>query len=204
LTLIKHIDSGSEIVWSPNYTLNMSNFKKKFDDKPSVIKGIMKRIAVSYLLYDIDFDLKFTEDKKKFRINKIKLQTLFDQDYSYLNLKELKIQNVSQKEIDFLILHEQGHFDLREILKSKMERDIASKSKGKIFTTKGSDFQEIEHNANVKAGKFLQPLYEKISQDVKKHEDLYDKKTNHGRNKQKQIQYNRQFKQFRKIRTSSK
>lgn len=46
--------------------------------------------------------------------------------------------------MDYWILHEQGHFDLHEEIKIKMENKIISRCKGIVFDTNGSTETEIE------------------------------------------------------------
>lgn len=188
------------ISWSPNYSLKFSDFQKDEDFGKSVVKGRNRRDGFSYVLYDLDFKLKFSNDKRKFMISKIKLETQFDRKKSYFNKDIVKNKNWSKEKMDYWILHEQGHFDLHEEIKIKMENKIISRCKGIVFDTNGSTETEIEKNAYENASKFIQPIYNEISlKDAQKIQNFYDEETNHSLNVKKQIQYNQHFKRLRQI-----
>ena len=80
------------IFWSSDYELKLSDFKKEFDEKD--------RQAFSYIGYDPDFDIKYNEDRTKYFIKEIILQTFFDRDRSFFNHIKSKNSALTQKEID--------------------------------------------------------------------------------------------------------
>ena len=113
------------VYWSPDCELKLSDFKKEFDEKD--------RHTFSYIGYDPSFEIKYNEDKTKFVIDNISLKTIFWRDKSFFNHIMAKNYSVPPRDIDYLILHEQVHFDLSEELRPKIEREITSQCKGKIF-----------------------------------------------------------------------
>ena len=183
------------IFWSSDYELKLSDFKKEHDEKD--------RKAFSYIQYNIDPKLEYNEDRTKYFIKEISLQTKFLRDRSFFNRIKAKNDGISQETIDYVILHEQGHFDLAEDLLPKIQRIIESQCKGKTFPTRGSNFEEIDYNANGEADAFIVPVYNRvILEDWKKEQlDVYDYETNHGKIKSEQDKYNARFKQFRKIKS---
>ena len=73
------------IEWSPNYTLKLTDFKKEFDDKKSVIQGMEKRQCVSSIHYVPYFGSKIIRDGKKFVISEFRMKTVFDRNLSFFD-----------------------------------------------------------------------------------------------------------------------
>ena len=198
------LDDDNFLVWDPKYNLSPSDFRKEFDDKKSAIPGQMDRTAVSFLALIPYFELDFTKDFKKFSFKNIKLLTIFVRDMSFFDLQKTKDENRTPKEIDFLILHEQGHFDLAEYLRPKLETYCSSLCKGHLFETNGSTQNEIEIFARNHAHDYLDPIIKKINEDNKQAQMIYDKYTDHGRRVKKQLEYNQKWANFRKIKSLKK
>tara|TARA_Y100001936_G_C15814538_1_gene528409 strand:- start:82 stop:684 length:603 start_codon:yes stop_codon:yes gene_type:complete len=183
------------IDWSSNYKLKLADFKKKSDDKKSVIKGLEKRQCFSYVAYKIKWEENDGVGKRMVR--EIKLKTVFDRNKSFFDLTQAQKDGISQEVIDFLVLHEQGHFDLAEESRKKMEREISSRVKGKVFSVRDSDLEEESSDIE----KFVSDVFvEIVKKEFEELHSRYDRRTNHGMNKPIQIEYNKRFKQLRQLR----
>jgi len=176
------------IYWSHYYELKLSDFKKEFDEKD--------RPAFSNIGYDLKYIIKYNEARTKYFIKNLNLQTFFVRDKSFFNSIQAKTK--SQKQIDDIILHEQGHFDLAEEFLPMMKRIIENQCKGS-FPTRGSNLKEIENNTKKDANEFVNEIYVKATfGDYKERQDIYDNETDHGRIEPRQNIYNARFKRFRK------
>ena len=184
------------IEWSPNYTLKLTDFKKEFDDRESVIKGIGARQWVSAVMYTLEWDKKPSKDGKKFLISEIRLKPTFNRNRSFFDLKILQQEGVSQGDIDFLILHEQGHFDLLEEAREKFVREISSRVKGRVFSVRDSGSDDEDNDVD----NFLPPIFKEIVGGFEEINTLYDEMTNHGQNEPVQIKFNERFKALRQLR----
>ena len=148
------------IDWSADYTLKVTDFKKETDDKESIIPSLEKRQCFSYINYGIDFDSEFSEDGKKVKITNIIVASQFNRKKSFFDLKRAQQAQISQKKIDFLILHEQGHFDLLEEDRERCEREISSRIKGRMFSIRNSEIDKKKENLTYMKNILLQCLIE--------------------------------------------
>ena len=180
------------IEWSPNYTLKLTDFKKEFDDKKSVIQGMEKRQCVSSVWYVPDYDKKIIRDGKKFVISEFGMKTVFDRNLSFYDSAGAEKDGISQEEIDYLILHEQGHFDLLEENRERFEREVSSRVKGKVFSISDSQNSFVELLNRV-LSEIVYPGFQKI-------QDRYEELTYHGTNKPEQNKFNKRFKELRQLR----
>ena len=193
------------ISWSPDYNLKFSDFQKEEDFRLSDDKKRGYREGFCHVVYGITMNFKFSADKKKFSVSDIILKTEFDRKKSYFDKSIIKKQNLSKEKIDYLVLHEQGHFDLHEEIRPKLRKKLISICTGRLFETRGSTDEEIEDNAYEDAFKFFEPTFKEILQnEAKQIQDRYDEETNHSINEKRQTEYNQHFKQFRKIASRKK
>lgn len=95
---------------------------------------------------------------------KIVITTIFNEEKSWKDPKRIN---------DAVLLHEQKHFDIAEWHARKLRKALHEK---------------IVYTADYK--KYFQQIYSKISSDYRKFQQMYDKETNHGQNKEKQAEYN--------------
>ncbi|MEE6126530.1 DUF922 domain-containing protein [Chryseobacterium arthrosphaerae] len=94
----------------------------------------------------------------------IKIQAIFNEDKSWKDVKKIN---------DYILLHEQKHFDIAELFVRKFRKAVAEK-----ISTSG------DYN------KYFKTIYNAISIDYKNFQISYDKDTRHGMDKEKQAEYN--------------
>ncbi|WP_312301447.1 DUF922 domain-containing protein [Chryseobacterium sp.] len=94
----------------------------------------------------------------------IKIQAIFNEDKSWKDVKKIN---------DYILLHEQKHFDIAELFVRKFRKAVAEK-----ISTSG------DYN------KYFKVIYNGISNDYKNFQISYDRDTRHGMNKEKQAEYN--------------
>ncbi|KFE98967.1 DUF922 domain-containing protein [Chryseobacterium luteum] len=146
---------GQKIIWQEDRKLVWDNFKSPVNRKNSPDVAAYTHCGWEYSV------VKSTNPKSPV---KIEIKAIFNEDRSWKDVKKIS---------DYILLHEQKHFDIAELFVRKFRKEIEEKIK-----TSG------DYNKNFKA------VYNKISNDYKKFQMSYDRITEHGMNKEKQAEYN--------------
>lgn len=146
---------SQKISWSENTKLKWENFQSPVNRKsnPDVV-------AYTHCGWEYSV-VKSSNPKASIEFN---VETIFNEDKSW---KDAKRTN------DYVLLHEQKHFDIAEIFARKLRKEVQEKIKT------SSDFD-----------KYFKGIYAAISNDYKNFQITYDKETEHGINKEKQTEYN--------------
>lgn len=154
--LITNVLFAQKIVWKEDLKLNWSNFK-------STINHQRGTNVVAYTncgwVYSV---VKSSNPKSPVTI---KIETVFNEDRSWKDTKKIN---------DYVLGHEQKHFDIAEIFARKLRKEVQEKIK-----TSG-DFN-----------KNFQGIYNRLSNDYRKFQILYDKDTKNGMDEVKQVEYDR-------------
>ncbi|MBW7674390.1 DUF922 domain-containing protein [Chryseobacterium chendengshani] len=154
LLLIYGTAWSQRIEWGPEKKLVWNNFKSKINNQYG--KDIVAYTHCGWV-YSV---VKSSNPKGAAKVN---IETVFNEDKSWKDDKRIN---------DYVLNHEQKHFDIAEIYARKIRKEIIEK----IKTT--SDYD-----------KFFQTLYNRIVKDYKNFQALYDGVTEHGMNKEKQAEY---------------
>jgi predicted secreted Zn-dependent protease len=154
LLLISNTLWSQRIEWKENKKLVWSNFKSKINNQRG--KDIVAYTHCGWA-YSVIKSSNPKDDAK------VTIETIFNEDKSWKDDKRIN---------DYVLNHEQKHFDIAEIFARKIRKEIAEK----IKTT--SDYD-----------KYFQTLYNRIVKDYKNFQALYDGVTEHGMNKEKQAEY---------------
>lgn len=153
--LIFNILSAQKINWSEDQKLVWDNFKSKTNN-------LGGSTVVAYTHCGWEYSAITSSDPKV--PVKIEIQTIFNEDKSWKDVKRID---------DYVLVHEQKHFDIAEIHARKLRKEVSEKVK----TT--SDYNKI-----------FKTIYAKISSEYKQFQTTYDRITEHGMNKEKQAEYN--------------
>ncbi|HEX7868482.1 MAG TPA: DUF922 domain-containing protein [Chryseobacterium sp.] len=153
--MIFNILSAQKINWSEDQKLVWDNFKSKTNN-------LGGSTVVAYTHCGWEYSAITSSDPKV--PVKIEIQTIFNEDKSWKDDKRIN---------DYVLVHEQKHFDIAEIHARKLRKEVSEK----IKTTS-------EYN------KFFKTIYAKISSEYKQFQATYDRITEHGMNKKKQAEYN--------------
>lgn len=153
--LIFNILSAQKINWSEDQKLVWDNFKSKTNN-------LGGSTVVAYTHCGWEYSAITSSDPKV--PVKIEIQTIFNEDKSWKDDKRIN---------NYVLVHEQKHFDIAEIHARKLRKEVSEK----IKTTS-------EYN------KFFKTIYAKISSEYKQFQTTYDRITEHGMNKEKQAEYN--------------
>lgn len=146
---------SQKIVWQEDRKLVWDNFKSPVNRKNNPDVAAYTHCGWEYSV------VKSSNPKSTV---KIEITAIFNEDRSWKDSKRMS---------DYILLHEQKHFDIAELFVRKFRKEVEEKIK-----TSG------DYDKNFKA------VYHKISNDYKNFQISYDKITEHGMNKEKQAEYN--------------
>lgn len=153
--LIFNALQAQKIVWNEDRKLSWDDFKSKTNN-------LGGSTVVAYTHCGWEYSAVTSSDPKI--PVKIDIETIFNIDKSWKDVKRIN---------DYVLLHEQKHFDIAEIFARKFRKEVSEKVK----TT--PDFK-----------KYFKGIYAKISSDYRNFQNAYDRETEHGMNKEKQAEYN--------------
>lgn len=146
---------GQKVTWQEDKKLTWDNFKSPVSTKknPDV---------AAYTHCGWEFSaIKSSDPKAPVTIT---IKTIFNEEKSWKDAKRMN---------DYILLHEQKHFDIAELFVRKFRKAVAEKIK-----TSG------DYN------KYFKIIYDGISTDYQSFQVAYDRETRHGIDKEKQAEYN--------------
>lgn len=147
---------GQKIIWEEDRKLNWGNFKSKINNQ----RGTN---VVAYTNCGWVYSVVKSSDPKA--PVKIEIETVFNEDKSWKDEKRIN---------DYVLGHEQKHFDIAEVFARKLRKEVTEKIK-----TSG-DFN-----------KYFQGIYNRILKDYRNFQASYDRDTKHGMDEVQQAEYNR-------------
>jgi len=167
------------LVWSNDSFLKWSDFKAEsnsaaFEDSHSIIK------------YRQTWTVNSDEigNQILFFIENLQLSVEFHPVLSWVRLSQVN---------DDLLKHEQGHFDLAELVKRENLEKLKNKFHGKQFPTRGKNEEQRKQFAKHDSGKMIAEEVEKLEEILSQRRQEYDEQTNFGQNLEKQLEYNSTF-----------
>mgnify|MGYP001569147459 CR=1 FL=1 len=180
LILLHIMNETGFIPWSNEYRLNWSDFKAesnpaKFEDSHSVIKYGFTWIVNSEKLNDVIV----------FSIDNIQLSVEFQPLLSWVRSSEAN---------NTLLKHEQGHFDLAEMIKRNHQNIFESKLTCQVFPTRGQNDAQRKQFAKEDSGKMIANEVDKLTKILSNKREEYDVETNFGKNLEMQLKYDQLFK----------
>ena len=176
--------SENDIVsWSKDSFLKWSNFKAEphhgsFADAHSVIK----------------YRFTWTVNSEKmgsqivFLIENLRILVEFHSMLSWVRSSQANEQ---------LLKHEQGHFDLAELVKRENEEKLQRQFYNKTYPTRGQNEEQRKQFAKDDSGKMFAQEIEKLELYLEQRRQDYDKQTEYGQNLEKQQEYNNVFTKLR-------
>lgn len=147
---------SQKIYWREDVKLNWNNFRSKINNQ----RGAN---VVAYT--NCGWTYSYVKSSNPKAPIKIEIQTLFNEDKSWKDVKKIN---------DYVLLHEQKHFDAAEVYARKLRKEIAEKIKT------SSDFD-----------KYFKAIYNKNLKEYQDFQRTYDRETKNGMLEEKQSEYNR-------------
>ena len=169
--------------WTPSSMLTWFDFKAEsnpavFEDSHSVIKYRFTWIVNSE---KVDGNIVFL-------IDNIVLFVEFHPLLSWVRQSEAN---------ESLLNHEQGNFDLAELVKRENIQNLQEQFHKKHFSTRGQNGEQRKQFAKEDSGKMINKYVEKLQILFDKRSQKYHDDTNYGGNIEEQSKYDLAFKQLR-------
>ncbi len=171
------------LVWSNDFFLRWSDFNAEsnpatFEDSHSIIK------------YRHTWTINSDEIESQiiFFIKNIQISVEFYPDLSWVRTLQTN---------DDLLKHEQGHFDLAELIKRENLEKLQNKFYQKQFPTRGKNEDQRKQFAKEDSGRMIAIEVYKLEEILSQRRQEYDEQTNFGQNLEKQSEYNSIFDKLR-------
>ncbi len=145
-------ENKDRISWSSDYSLKWTDFQGIPD-----MNYAGDALTSAIIIYEVNA----VENDEKFDF---KVNCFFDKKKSWVK---------KNKSSDYLLKHEQLHFDIAEIYSRKMQKQ---------FNEHHFTFDNLKKDA--------WKIYDHLTDEWSKEEKLYDKETNHSKNTEKQKEWN--------------
>jgi len=177
------MSSNDIISWSQDYCLKWSDFKA--ESNPAIYED-----SHSFIKYGFTWIVDSDKLNKNivFLINQITVSVEFHPLLSWVRTSELN---------DSLLKHEQGHFDLAEIIKRDYEKILKNKFYDKVFPTRGQNEAQEKQFAKEDSSKMISIEIDKLSEILRKKRNEYDIETEYGKNYLNQNKYDDIFKKIK-------
>lgn len=177
------MSQNNTISWSKDYFLSWLDFQA--ESNPSVFEDVHSTIKYRYT-WTVNSDS--VDNQLRFFIENIELTVEFHPLLSWVRSPQATPQ---------LLKHEQGHFDLAELLRSKITKQIQSVFAGKKFPTRGQNQEQQKQFAREDSGLLIAKEVETWTKYLFNKQEEYDKQTNYGQIPEKQQEYDNMFKKLR-------
>ena len=176
------MNENNVIVWSSNSFLTWSNFKA--EPNPATFED-----SHSFIKYQYTWTLNSDKlgDQILFFIENLQLSVGFHPLLSWVRVPQAT---------DKLLKHEQGHFDLSELVKRENLKKLQNNFYNKHFPTRGQNEEQRKQHAKEDSGKMIAKEIEKLEQLLKQRRQGYDDQTNFGENTEKQSEYDLIFRKL--------
>jgi len=177
--------SLSEIIaWSKQNFLSWSNFQSELN--PSSFED-----AHSTIKYRYTWTVKSDNNDCQihFFIENIQLIVEFFPLLSWVRTSQANLN---------LLKHEQGHFDLAELLRPKITQNLQIAFDDKKFPVRGQTEEQQKQFARDYSNMLISNEFEKWEKYIFQKQEEYDKQTNYGQLEEKQSEYDKKFKELRK------
>tara|TARA_B110000444_G_scaffold145740_1_gene136253 strand:- start:238 stop:774 length:537 start_codon:yes stop_codon:yes gene_type:complete len=168
------------IAWTSDYSLKWSDFKAELN--PAVFEDSHSAIKYGFT-WTVNSDK--VNDEVVFLIDSIKTVTEFHPLLSWVRESESN---------DDLLKHEQGHFDLAEMLRRDHNVVFENKFYHKVFETRGQNDAQRKQFAKLDSGKMISNELDKLSLILAKNRKEYDAETEYGQNIPNQLKFTNIFK----------
>ncbi len=171
------------LVWSKDIFLRWSDFDAEsntaaFEDSHSVVK----------FRHTWTVNSDEIESQIIFFIENIQLSVEFYPELSWVRTLQMT---------DDLLKHEQGYFDLAELVKRENLEKLQNKFYKKEFPTRGKNEDQRKQNAKEDSNQMISIEVEKLEEILSQRYQEYNEQTNFGQNLEKQSEYNSIFDKLR-------
>ena len=171
------------IVWSKNTFLSWNDFKA--ESNPAVFEDAHTTIRYGFT-WTVNSDK--IGNQIFYFIENLNLSVEFHPVLSWFRLG---------KNSESLLKHEQGHFDLGELVKREHLGQLQTKFYGEQFLTRGQNEEQRKQFAKEDSGKMIAQDVVKLQEILSQRQKQYDNETDFGQNRDVQSKYDSLFDSLR-------
>lgn len=153
--LAANVMFGQTIVWQEGKKLIWDNFK-------SPVNKVNTLNVAAYS--NCGWEYSVVKPSNPVLPVKIEIKAVFNEDKSWKDNRKID---------EYILLHEQKHFDIAELFVRKFRKQVAEK------IINSGDYDRL-----------FRSIYNMISSEYKRFQAAYDKDTRHGMNEERQSEYN--------------
>lgn len=173
------MSENDTVVWSGDSFLSWSDFKAEpnpsaYEDSHSVI-----RYRPTWVV-----DSEQSGDDILFVVRDVEVSVEFHQRLSWVR---------ESQSGDLLLRHEQGHFDLAELVAREHVEALRRRFDGKAFPTRGKNEEQQKQFAREDSGNMVAAGMEGMEEALARRRQEYDRDTNFGQDAQRQSEYDEAF-----------
>ncbi len=179
ILLVSTMGKKDLVVWSKDQLLSWSDFKA--ESNPAAYEN-----SHSYIKYHHTWTVNSEKMGREvfFYIENLQIHVHFHTLLSWVRESEMS---------DFLLLHEQGHFDLAEKIRQENVQKIQDVFYGKKFSIRGQNEEQIRQNAKEDSGIMISQEIEKLEKILSQRRKEYDSLTDFGSKNFEQQKFNQTF-----------
>lgn len=166
-TLAEPVSRAGDIEWAPEERLRSEDFRGAVDPAASPERVAMTAASLSW---GYGYGLQRGDGRCFYRITNIDVQAIFNRQESWIR---------PGHETHRVLEHEQGHFDITQLFKLKLEamtRDLI----GVRRTCEGASVEEASDFAEREARRAVSAIADKIWSEHVAAQKTYDGQTHHG------------------------
>ncbi|MDH3418503.1 MAG: hypothetical protein OEQ25_04070 [Gammaproteobacteria bacterium] len=156
-----------DMQWAANTPLRWEDFQGPVDPSASTERVAMTAASLSW---GYAYGLERSDGHCFYRISSVDVQAIFDRQVSWVRPGHRTAR---------ILEHEQGHFDLTQLFKLKLD-DLAGELVGIRRTCKGDSVAVASDFTERDAARAVSGLAEKVWQEHVAAQEAYDEQTRHG------------------------
>lgn len=153
--LVGNVLFGQKIIWQQDQKLAWDHFKSSVNRRNNPDVAAYTNCGWEYSV------VKSSDPKSPV---KIEIKAIFNEEKSWKDIKKIN---------DYILLHEQKHFDIAELFVRKFRKSVAEKIRN------SGDYDRL-----------FKSIYNSVYNEYKSFQMAYDRDTRHGTDEVKQAEYN--------------
>ena len=173
------MSENDTVVWFRSLFLSWSDFKAEYN--PSAYED-----SHSTIFYRPTWvvDSEQSGDDIMFVVRAVEISVEFHRQLSWVRASQSS---------DLLLRHEQGHFDLAELVAREHVESVRSRFDGKEFPTRGKNEEQRKQFARTDSGRIISSAMEGVGEILAQRRKKYDHDTDFGQDAKRQSGYDAAF-----------
>jgi len=161
------VSRPGDLEWAPGARLGWEDFQGSVDPSASAERVAMTAASLSW---GYTYGLERGDGRCVYRIISIDIRAIFNREDSWVNPRHMT---------DRVLDHEQGHFDITQLFKLKLE-EAASQLLSDRWPCEGDSTESASEYTEEAAGRIVSALGQRIWSEHVAAQEAYDEQTRHG------------------------